>query len=229
MKKENTKEAIAKKKKRTKIACYIGLVVLAIMIAVPPLLRKYVPDTSDENKKELLVINCNKANESLNSSFVNGKPQNILYSVKGNIYEENNPDEEMGLIDNENNNDALSENTSQDNEDMSSLDSSIDNTTIDEQNSIVDDNISSNENEIENDTNINFNTKEKPPLEPKNIEDKELYQLIIDYSTIDYDQASNVTSISVHVPDLSILNQYNEIFGTSVAQEKYFSSTNIIS
>jgi len=97
MKKENTQISIAKKKKQTRIMCYVGLVFLSILLFLPVALRIFVKEEpTDEPKSNVVVVlNCNKVDESISSSFLNDEPQNISYTLKGDYTIVSNPDEEI--------------------------------------------------------------------------------------------------------------------------------------
>ena len=93
-----------KKKKMKHNLCYVGLVVLIILLLTPPLLRLFVSDDSGEETKKVIymALNCTKEDESISSTFADGVPQNIMYSVKGNLLD-NAPDEiDNNLTENEN-------------------------------------------------------------------------------------------------------------------------------
>lgn len=75
--------------------CYVGLVVLIILLFIPPMFRLFIKDKdSGKEKKDpvYIALNCNKSDESINATFEDGIPQNIMYKVKGNV-SKNNPDE----------------------------------------------------------------------------------------------------------------------------------------
>ena len=95
MKKENTKAVIAKKKKNIKTTCYISLVILVILLFLPMMLRIFVKEKKTETVKKdiIILLNCNKSNESISSTFLNDEPQNILYNIKGDYTVTINPDE----------------------------------------------------------------------------------------------------------------------------------------
>lgn len=96
----NTKVVISKKKKQTKIICYISLFVLVVLLFMPLITRTFVKEKEEPKKKDVaIILNCNKADESINSTFVNGVPQSILYKVRGNRVEVNTPDEENNTND----------------------------------------------------------------------------------------------------------------------------------
>ena len=67
--------------------CYVGLVILITLLLAPPLLRWFGKDlfVEEEIKRdELIILNCNKQNETVRSTFLNGIPKNIEYSITGN-------------------------------------------------------------------------------------------------------------------------------------------------
>ena len=81
----------AKRKKMKHNLCYVGLVVLIILLITPPMLRLLVEEKKEDAKKVYIALVCNKEGESINSTFEDGKPQNIMYRIQGNVT--NNPDE----------------------------------------------------------------------------------------------------------------------------------------
>lgn len=93
MKKENTQNVIAKNKKRTRIICYISLVFLVILIFIPPLLRLLIEEKEEVKVNVVMVLNCNKLDESINSTFLNDKPKNLMYTIKGDLTVTETPDE----------------------------------------------------------------------------------------------------------------------------------------
>ena len=91
-------DANIKKKQTMHTLCYIGLVVLIILLFLPAALRIFIKeDPNDiENKIVYMSLNCNKAEESISSTFADGVPQNIAYTAKGNKLlnpTQKNPDE----------------------------------------------------------------------------------------------------------------------------------------
>ena len=89
---ENAKDIMAKQKKKTRIICYISLVILIILLLLPVSLRIFAKDhvTDDDkpvSRSEVIVLNCNKADETINSTFSGNQPHNILYKV--NLYKYN--------------------------------------------------------------------------------------------------------------------------------------------
>ena len=205
MKKENTMENIAIKKKQTKIICYISLVFLIVLLFLPPLLRTFVQEKPEKKKDEVVVINCNKTDESINSTFLNGKPQNILYSVKGDVreVEQEQPDEEISSSTNSISGEVVDNGT-------------VTSQTEDESDTIVD----TKENTLDTENSSNIDNSQNS--------DNEFYQLIAEYSTIEYNSESDISSIRLNVQDLASLNQYNTIFITPDQQVNYFGSKGFV-
>ena len=58
MKTENTKNVIIKNKKRTRIICYISLVVLVILLFIPPAFRAFIREKREEKKSIVLILSC---------------------------------------------------------------------------------------------------------------------------------------------------------------------------
>ena len=86
-----------KKKSDNRLLCYIGLFFLVVFLLLPPALRwfgKNLYVKEKVKKDEVLVLSCNKTGEKLDSSFLNGEPQNIKYTVKGNHSTTINKEEE---------------------------------------------------------------------------------------------------------------------------------------
>ena len=84
----------AKRKKMKHNLCYVGLVILIILLITPPMLRLFVEDKTGEEvvKKVYIALVCSKEGESISSTFEDGKPQNIMYRIQGNVTN-NTPDE----------------------------------------------------------------------------------------------------------------------------------------
>lgn len=90
------------------VLLYFALVILVFLLLLPPGLRLFGRNLYSERniKKQdntLEILDCNKINESISTSFVNGKAYNIKYTISGNhvpekeISDEENPDE--GIVD----------------------------------------------------------------------------------------------------------------------------------
>ena len=98
MEKGTLHELQMKKKKMKHNLCYVGLVVLTIFLLLPVAFRLFIRDpdeekTKEEEKKVYISLSCIKGEESISSTFLNDKPQSIMYKVKGNKVSTNNPDE----------------------------------------------------------------------------------------------------------------------------------------
>ena len=77
-----------KNKKGNKLfLCYFGLVILIILLLLPICLRlfgKNLYEKKENSDEEIIeVLNCNKDNSTINSTFLNGTPQNLLLKIKG--------------------------------------------------------------------------------------------------------------------------------------------------
>lgn len=86
-----------KTKGDNRILCYIGLTILIILLLLPPMLRLFGKNLyikEQVKKDELIILRCNKQNESISSTFLNKEPQYIDYIIKGDysvkVEEENN-------------------------------------------------------------------------------------------------------------------------------------------
>ena len=94
---ENAKSNIKKNKMFKKILCYFGLVVLNILLFAPMICRIAFKDTKPKVKEDVIVIlNCEKTDESVRSTFVNDEPINISYNIRGNY--EQATDEDIETI-----------------------------------------------------------------------------------------------------------------------------------
>ena len=203
MKKESTKEAIAKKKKNTKAICYVSLVILVILLLLPPVLRLLNTSgdggnkKSKEDKKEGVVLSCEKAEESISSTFLNGEPQSILYKVKGNYSDTSitNPDEEYYP-------DPIE---GADNTETDGVSSSVDSGEVTDNNSIE---------------------PTEQPIENSMVNDKPVLTLLRPYSSIEYNEEAGITSFRVYVPDLRDKDFYQSYLKTVESQEAYFKSHN---
>ena len=196
IKKENTKEATTKKKKQIKIICYISLVVLPILLVLPPVLRIFVVEKEEKKKDEVIIVNCNNENGSINSTFLNGVPQNIRYDVKGNLLENSNADEAMV-------NETVTSNT-----EISTTES----TTIDENKT------------TETTTDNNIDSSIITENISGNTMDKSFVELIIDYAAPSYDESTDITTLSIPVSNLETLPEYQTIFKSVELQERYYAS-----
>ena len=86
--------AINKNRKLKVILCYFGIVILIILLALPPVFRTVFTERKKVETSIVTVLSCEKAGESISSTFLNDVPQNILYIVGGD-YSKGlaNPDE----------------------------------------------------------------------------------------------------------------------------------------
>ncbi len=205
MKKENTQAVIAKKKKNIRTTCYVSLVILVILLLLPVFLRKFVSDEEEEPvvKDVGVVISCNKLDESISSTFLNGLPQNLLYQIKGDYTTISTPDEiDETSVENNVNTGVISNSGAAVIEDSSTMENDVD-MPIDDNN--VDDS-SVDENEID-------------PNKPKTLMD-----FIRSYSTISYEEAEDITSFRLVVEDLTGVDGYASKFSNIDAQLDYFAS-----
>ena len=86
-----------KKNHNYSFLCYFGLIILTFLLFLPPALRIFGKDlyVKEEKKKdEIIILNCKKENESINSTFLNGEPKNLEYLIKGNYTVTTNEEEE---------------------------------------------------------------------------------------------------------------------------------------
>lgn len=82
---ENAKTSIKKNKTFKKILCYFSLVVLTILLFIPALFRLIFKEEKPTVKEDVVsILNCEKSEESVRSTFLNDTPKNILYKIKGN-------------------------------------------------------------------------------------------------------------------------------------------------
>ena len=196
----NIQNTLSKKKKQTKVICYISLVVLNILLFLPIVGKIMISEDEDEKPSEksqpnvVMVLNCNSVDETINSTFLNGNPQNFLYKIKGNLKEINNPDEEeiTSAIDESDENDRTTDNDNIDNN--------------------IDENVDSDENQNESSDFIVVNP------------DASLYETFSNLSEALYDEEENVTSIQMDAYRLAALDIYSSSLETIDKQEVYFKS-----
>ena len=85
-----------KKSRDYSVLCYIGLVILVILLLLPLFLKtfgKNFYEKKEEKKKdEVIILSCTKDAESINSTFLNNEPQNISYRIKGDYSVSTNDD-----------------------------------------------------------------------------------------------------------------------------------------
>lgn len=89
----SAKISLNKNRKVKIFFCYIGLVVLIVLLFLPAAFRIFIKEKENVEKKVVTVLSCQKLNESVSSTFLNDKPQNILYTIKGDYRVTANPDE----------------------------------------------------------------------------------------------------------------------------------------
>ncbi len=84
--------------------CYVGIVFLIGMIALPPLLRAFVKKNEDSKPVIIDILNCNGENDSIFASYTDKKIQKYQYKIKGNylINNEDTSNKEEGATDTEN-------------------------------------------------------------------------------------------------------------------------------
>lgn len=66
-----------------KVLCYVAIVVLLIIIILPPVFRAFIPESIDEGdkpKQEIVLLNCTRADESINMPYLDGKLNKIKYT-----------------------------------------------------------------------------------------------------------------------------------------------------
>lgn len=72
-------------KKIKHVLCYIGLVVLTILLFLPLVFKIAYKDRKKENSSVVVwVLNCNIGNEVIRSTFKNDDPQIVTYTIPGN-------------------------------------------------------------------------------------------------------------------------------------------------
>ena len=91
----------AKNKKLKHALCYFSLVILVILLFTPMVFRIVFSEKkkNNTNKSVVTILQCNKANESIRSSFLNDVPQNISYTISGNHAIEKESEEEQVDLD----------------------------------------------------------------------------------------------------------------------------------
>lgn len=66
---------------------YLAMIILIVLLFLPKGLRLFAKDLYKETEKPKDVIeslSCNKLNESMNISYLNGKTYNLSYNITGN-------------------------------------------------------------------------------------------------------------------------------------------------
>ena len=66
---------------------YLAIIILIVLLFLPKGLRLFAKDLYKEAEKPKDVIeslSCNKLNESMNISYLNGKTYNLSYNITGN-------------------------------------------------------------------------------------------------------------------------------------------------
>lgn len=80
-----------------RLTCLVVLAVLFALLLLPPFLRRFVSfdlekvSTKGSNDK-VLILNCEKQEEKINTSYLNDKPYNIQYKINGNYTNEEETD-----------------------------------------------------------------------------------------------------------------------------------------
>lgn len=70
------------------ILLYFAIFILVILLFLPPGLRLFAKDIyKDLEKKNDIIetLNCNKLNETMNISYLNGEPYSLSYTIMGNF------------------------------------------------------------------------------------------------------------------------------------------------
>ena len=76
-----------------RMLCLVSIVILLFFLLLPPVLRRFATfDVYEKieakgNNDSISVINCKRDDEQINTSYLNNKPYNLQYKIKGN-YEE---------------------------------------------------------------------------------------------------------------------------------------------
>ena len=120
-----------------KLLLYMTLLILIVLLFLPPMLRLFGKDLYKERKfttkqtNELEMLNCTKYNETISTSFLNGKAYNIKYEISGNHVPEK-AKEEKSLEDEKELSDLLEEGILPDEEDTTTQDNTNKNTLVDD-------------------------------------------------------------------------------------------------
>lgn len=79
--------------KNKNVLMCVALVFLIILLLLPVGLRLFAKDLYNSKKEKpkdaVLVLNCTKLNETINTSYVNGKPYNFQYQLLSSTSVEN--------------------------------------------------------------------------------------------------------------------------------------------
>lgn len=90
---ENAKVTIGKNKKMKIVLCYIGLVVLVALLLLPPIFRLAFQEKEEIKEQVVTTLDCVKNGESVKGTFLNEKPQMIIYKIYGDYRIKETPDE----------------------------------------------------------------------------------------------------------------------------------------
>ena len=89
---ENAKVSIGKNKKIKIALSYVGLVFLVILIALPPIFRATFEEEKKSTESVVTTLECIKDGETVRSTFLNQKPQVLIYKISGNYLEKTSAD-----------------------------------------------------------------------------------------------------------------------------------------
>ena len=72
-----------------KVLLYFALVLLVILLLLPLGLRLFAKDLYKKKEEKVQdvveILSCNKLNETVNNSYLNGNPYSISYQIMGNF------------------------------------------------------------------------------------------------------------------------------------------------
>lgn len=87
-----------------KILCFLGIILLLFLAALPPILRIILPDKMEEEKEivhENVVLNCSNESYIANTSYQNEKVMMIIFKQLYPTDSNTNDDQEDPTIENE--------------------------------------------------------------------------------------------------------------------------------
>lgn len=234
--------------KRNTIICYICLAFLVILLFLPVALRAFIKEKDPAQQKIIEILNCNKTDESVSSTFLNGEPRNIHYQIFGNHLDYENADvynagdvssatgqsAAIGEITNDQSSAVGQIETGQNaaiaNEGTNSETSASTGTSdIGEGEITVVQPGTSEDPSSQQETEISGETIDQQETETSNTETKDYLsesyiKLVGFFSNITYSDTDNVTIVKTDASSISHLEFYDTFFSTQEKQQNYFTS-----
>ena len=218
MRKDNKQVVKVKNIKRNKIICYISLFFLVVLLFLPKALRIFVKEKDPSEEKIVELLNCNKTDESVSSTFLNGEPQIIHYQIFGDhTGYDNAPDINIGDETTSSTDVAI----------VGQSDTNSQSSGVAQEPNTVDSNESqstsqSTETQIPSDGQI----IENQPSEEGNQDylTKDYIKLVGFFSTITYSDTDNVTVVKTEAKSIREFDFYEMFFSNSQKQQNYFTA-----